>query len=222
MDEGPEMSQQTYRVVAEALNVRAEPRILGTIVGTLTRDQLVSLISVSGDGYWYKIRDSRGLTGWSSHKFLTPVLEEAAIVEGDFPWLPIALAEQGVKEYPGDGDNPRIIEYLQSTTLEAPMQHNDETAWCSAFVNWCMERAGYEGTDSAWAKSWLNWGKAIQKPQRGCVVVFTRQGGGHVGFYMGETQTAINVLGGNQSDEVNQSSRPKANLLGFRLPGNLS
>ena len=168
------MASQTYRVVAEALNVRAEPRIQGTIVGTLRRGERVKLVTVSGDGYWYKILGSRGLTGWSSHKFLAPVIASGAVAAGDFPWLPIALAEQGVKEYPGDGDNPRIVEYLQSTTLEAPMRTNDETAWCSAFVNWCVERAGYEGTDSAWAKSWLNWGKAIPKPRRGCVVILTR------------------------------------------------
>jgi uncharacterized protein (TIGR02594 family) len=215
------VATQICRVVAEALNVRGEPRIQGTIVGTLRRGERVKLVSVSGDGYWYKILGSRGLTGWSSHKFLAPVIASGAVVEGDFPWLPIALAEQGVKEYPGDGDNPRIVEYLQSTILEAPMRNNDETAWCSAFVNWCVERAGYEGTDSAWAKSWLNWGKAIQKPRRGCVVILTREGGGHVGFYMGGTKTTITVLGGNQSDEVNQSNRPKADLLGFRLPANL-
>jgi uncharacterized protein (TIGR02594 family) len=207
-------------VVAEALNVRAEPRIQGEIVGTLKRGEVVKLISVSGDGYWYKVLSNHGLTGWSSHKFLAPVVGK--VIKGDFPWLEIALAEQGVKEYPGDGDNPRIVEYLRSTTLEAPMRNNDETAWCSAFVNWCIERAGYEGTDSAWAKSWLNWGKKIDKPRRGCVVIFTRVGGGHVGFYMGATKTTITVLGGNQSDEVNQSSQSRANLLGYRLPGNLT
>jgi uncharacterized protein YgiM (DUF1202 family) len=140
------------------LNVRAEPRIQGTIVGTLRRGERVKLVGVSGDGYWYKILGSRGLTGWSSHKFLAPVIASGAVVADDFPWLPIALAEQGVKEYPGDGDNPRIVEYLQSTALEAPMRTNDET---------------------------------------------------------------IAVLGGNQSDEVNQANRPKADLLGYRLPANL-
>lgn len=216
------MPEQTYRVIAEALNVRAEPRIRGKILGTLERDEKVTLISVSGDGYWFKIKSSAELSGWSSHKFLAQMIGQQMGHQNDFPWLPIALAEQGVKEYPGDGDNPRIIEYLHSTTLEAPMGSNDETPWCSAFVNWCVERAGYEGTDSAWAKSWLYWGKATEKPRRGCVVVFTREGGGHVGFYMGETKTAIKVLAGNQNDEVNQSSRPKAAWLGFRLPGNLS
>jgi hypothetical protein len=52
-------------------------------------------------------------------------------------------------------------------------------------------------------------------------VILTRAGGGHVGFYMGGTKTTIAVLGGNQSDEVNQANRPKADLLGYRLPANL-
>src|SRR4030095_2451187 len=79
------------------------------------------------------------------------------------------------------------------------------SAWCSAFANWCVEKAGYEGTDSAWAKSWLTWGKKLATPRRGCIAVFTRGDGGHVGFYISKTSSVIKVLGGNQSDEVNIS-----------------
>jgi uncharacterized protein (TIGR02594 family) len=134
--------------------------------------------------------------------------------------MPIALAEKGVKEFPGDGDNPRIVQYLQSTTLEAPYNSNDETAWCSAFVNWCVERSGYEGTDSAWARSWLEWGKKTAQPKRGCIVVFERGlKYGHVGFYVRKTQSNIYVLGGNQDDAVNEKGYPTSKLLGYRIPG---
>jgi cell wall-associated NlpC family hydrolase len=36
----------------------------------------------------------------------------------------------------------------------------------------------------------------------GDVLVFKRQGGGHVGLYVGEDKDAYHVLGGNQSDSV--------------------
>ena len=80
------------------------------------------------------------------------------------PWLEIAEREQGVAEVPGAGDNPRVVDYLMSTTLGSLENQNDETPWCSAFVNWCMEQAGIKGTNSAWARSWLDWGK---EPEEG-------------------------------------------------------
>lgn len=207
----------SYRVTASALNVRASPSINGSVLFHLARDQVVEYISTSGDGYWLKIR-TPDCEGWCSHKYLTPV--SASSADEEFAWMPIALAEVGVREFPGDRDNPRVVEYLQSTSLKAPMNNNDETHWCSAFVNWCVERAGFEGTDSAWARSWLNWGKPLATPRRGCIVVFTRgAASGHVAFHVSSTATTVKVLGGNQSDAVNIARFPKSRVLGYRQPG---
>ncbi|HIC8842730.1 TIGR02594 family protein [Aeromonas sp. 602200] len=210
---------EKYRVVVESLNLRDEPSIHGNIIGILKKNDTVEFISMSGDDYWLRISSPTGEKGWASHKYLQLTTE---VVDSDFPWLKIALGEVGVKEFPGNADNPRIVEYLHSTNLPAPDRNNDETYWCSAFVNWCVERAGYEGTDSAWARTWLNWGKEINTPRKGCIVVFKRDNGGHVGFYMGETETKIKVLGGNQSNEVNISDYPKSNFLGYRISGNVA
>mgnify|MGYP001566517174 CR=1 FL=1 len=207
-----------YRVTAQALNVRSEPSIHGKIVATLARDQVVKVLGQSGDDYWFKVETPRKKVGWASHKYLERIVRPGAAEE--FPWMPIARAEVGVKEFTGSTDNPRIVEYLRSTTLVGPGRDNDETPWCSAFVNWCIERAGYEGTDSAWAKSWLKWGKKITTPRRGCIAVFKRDGNkGHVAFYVGETATHVRVLGGNQNDAVNESEYEQERLLGYRVPG---
>ena len=208
-----------YRVTASSLNVRSEPKLTGKPVGALSRDQIVEGVSISGDGYWYQIRADDGLTGWSSHKFLVVYQEDTE--EEEFPWMSIARAEIGTKEYAGAADNPRILEFLNSTNLRPSDRSHDETAWCSAFVNWCVEKAGYEGTDSAWARSWLTWGKSLSSPRRGCITVFTRNSGGHVGFYIGKTSSGIKVLGGNQSDQVNISIYKKSQLLGYRIPSSL-
>ena len=208
---------EKYRVTATALNVRQSPSITAEVIGHLRQSEIVELLGKSGDGYWYKVKNDR-CEGWASHKFLEHIVDDENSNE-EFPWMPIALAEVGIKEFTGSGDNPRIVEYLKSTNLPAPMNSEDETPWCSAFANWCVERAGYEGTDSAWARGWLTWGKAIKKPRRGCIVVFTRgTSSGHVAFYVGETATQIKVLGGNQSDAVNISNYPKSRLLGYRIP----
>ncbi len=141
------------------------------------------------------------------------------ISESSLPeWYLLARDEMdmGVEEIKGPGHNPRIIEYHQTTTLAAS---DDETAWCSSFVNWCVENSGYVGTKSAAARSWLTWGVPLRNPNEGCVVVFKRGNKpwqGHVGFYVDESGSHILVLGGNQGNEVNISSYPKALLLGHR------
>lgn len=135
-------------------------------------------------------------------------------------WLPIAVAEIGVKERPGTDHNSRILDYHATTTLAAA---SDEVAWCSAFANWVMGQAGLEGTRSAAARSWMAWGRELAAPRQGCVVVFWRgrldSAQGHVGFYMGEdSKGRILCLGGNQSNEVNVSPQPKDRVLGYRWP----
>jgi uncharacterized protein (TIGR02594 family) len=208
---------ERFVVVAISLNVRDQPSLKGVVIGAANRGDVVDLVRKATDDYWYKVQTPGGLLGWVAHKYLRAVAPPS---DSAYPWLDIALAERGVKEFTGSADNPRIVEYLSSTTL-GPERNQDETYWCSAFVNWCIEKAGYEGTDSAWAKNWLQWGRKLSQPTRGCVVVFSRDTGGHVGFYMGESGDSIEVLGGNQNDEVRTSLYPKSRLLGFRLPASL-
>jgi uncharacterized protein (TIGR02594 family) len=216
------MPTARYRVIAQGLNVRSAPSLNGKIIGTLRRDDVVQALSQSGDDYWYKVKTAAGKEGWASHKYLERVFAPKATAAEEFPWMPIALSEKGVREFPGNGDNPRVLENLHSTTLGGPSWDEDETPWCSAFVNWCIERAGFEGTDSAWARSWLNWGKRLNAPRRGCITVFQRDtNAGHVAFFLEEVGGKVRVLGGNQSDQVNESAYSNSDVLGFRLPGQL-
>ncbi len=204
-------------VTANSLNVRATPALNGAIVGTLKLNQVVAWNGSSGDNYWHKIDAGPALAGWASHKYLQPYV--AIPTTSPFPWYEIAEREIGVKEVVGSGDNPRIVEYLRSTTLDAPSASNDETPWCSAFTNWCVESSGYAGTDSAWARSWLHWGQKTTSPRVGSIVVFTRgANSGHVAFFVSRTATQIKVLGGNQSDSVCIQNYPASRLLGFRDP----
>lgn len=203
-------------VTADALNVRDAPSIRGGVVRILEWGATVELLGTSGDEYWKKIGFD-GISGWASHKYLRPA--SGATASSRFPWYSIAQGEIGVKEVAGSGDNPRILEYLRSTNLAAPMASHDETPWCSAFANWCVEKSGFAGTDSAWARSWLNWGKSTESPEAGCIVVFSREeSSGHVGFYVSENPTSIHILGGNMSNQVGEDDYPRSRLLGFRVP----
>jgi uncharacterized protein (TIGR02594 family) len=120
-------------------------------------------------------------------------------------------------------DNPRILAYLNSTTIKGtPFALHDETPWCAAFVNYCIEHAGMRGTKLANARSWLAWGVPLQLPRLGCIAIFKddKRGpkSGHVGFYVTDTELQIHVYGGNQGNRVGMQPRLKVDLLGYRWP----
>lgn len=217
------MTVRWVRCTAQALNVRDTPSLAGERVGELQINETVQAANLSPDGRWRRIVTRAGLVGWCSTKYLTapgPVTINELPIEP--PWMPIARAEIGEHEIPGAGSNPRVLEYLQSTNLGEPYNQTDETHWCAAFVNWCIEQARYAAMDSARALDWLHWGAPVNKPRPGTVAVFERPGGGHVGFYDGEDAANIIVLGGNQGDRVCRSPYPKSRLRGYRLPAGLA
>lgn len=214
---------QNLIVTVEGLNLRDNPSLDGDVIDVLDKGEVVEWLGSSNDGYWRNIKVA-GKTGWASHKYLrfeTTELppEIASEPKSSFPWFDLAIHEIGAKEVPGDGDDPRVVEYLRSTSLSNAESSNDETPWCSAFVNWCVEKSGNAGTDSAWARSWLKWGKESDTPVTGCIVVFTRgASSGHVAFFVSKTATHIKVLGGNQGDKVCIADYPADRLLGYRVP----
>lgn len=133
-------------------------------------------------------------------------------------WFRFAEQFIGITEVPGPASNPRIVEWL--VKLKAPFR-DDATPWCGAFVGYCLQNYGVNIPASwAWAKSWATWG--VERSRTNCgpgtVLVFTREGGGHVGFYVGEDATHFHVLGGNQSDAVNVRRFPKARCIAARWP----
>ena len=79
--------------------------------------------------------------------------------------------------------------------------------WCGTFCAQVFKEAGLEHKipkEFFRAKEWENAGTKLDKPAYGCVVTFTRDGGGHVGIVVGKTKTGmLKVLGGNQSNAVN-------------------
>jgi uncharacterized protein (TIGR02594 family) len=168
--------------------------------------------------YWAVLdpEDDRHGVFLNKFNFYYSKKEGSVMTEIDNPWLPVAMKELNTSEVSGDKDNPRIVEYHSATTLKAT---DDETPWCSSFVSWCLEQSGYKSTKNAWARSYLSFGKKIDKPVNGCIVVFSRgSSSGHVAFFVGETSSTIKVLGGNQGNKVSIAEYPKSRLLGYRMP----
>ena len=131
-------------------------------------------------------------------------------------------------ERPGGEHNPEILKYIASTTIGSdPKFLKDETAWCSAFVNWCVSQTGVRGTNSAKARDWHDnggWGRPIDEPVKGCIAVLWRERPdhpdrlGHVGFYERAEGDKIFLLGGNQGGAISVAPYPRVRLLSFRMP----
>lgn len=139
------------------------------------------------------------------------------------PWITTARSLIGTRETVGPAHNSFIAKGW--ARLGATWFNDDETPWCGFFVAHCIDAAGlaYPGKGAfARAKAWLDWGK-VSQPVLGAVIVFSRKGGGHVGFLVGESATHYYVLGGNQDNMVsitpfNKVTRPPE---GFRWPASL-
>lgn len=137
----------------------------------------------------------------------------------DARWLTEAWREFGQAEQRGDRHNARIVAFFRD--VGHPEIVRDEVAWCAAFCGACLERTGIASTRSLLARSYLKWGVALARPRVGCIAVLSRgsdPGKGHVGFWLGETDNAVILLGGNQGNAVSVAHYPKSRLLGLRWP----
>ena len=131
--------------------------------------------------------------------------------------LEIAFSFYGLKEWTGEGEsNPEVEEFF----AELGYDYSDDTAWCSAFVNYIAKKAGVEYTGKLNARSWMKAGSETDSPQPGDIVVFWRESKdswkGHVAIYINEMDDRVYALGGNQANMVNISSYPSYRVLGFR------
>lgn len=132
----------------------------------------------------------------------------------------IAAGLVGLREAAGPQDNPAIME-MYSVVGHDWVEH-DETAWCAAFVGYCLEKAGVRSTRKLNAKSYLDWGISVPAAdvQQGDIAVIPRGGKnswqGHVFFVDRIDGATVYGLGGNQSDAVNIKPFRLADVLDFR------
>lgn len=136
------------------------------------------------------------------------------------PWIREAEHWLGQHEVVGAQDNVFIVECLRRVGL--PGQH-DETAWCAAFANRVLIDGGMQGTNSAAARSFLQYGTPLNEPRLWCIQVFDRHdpanpGAAHVNFNVGRLGSVVIGIGGNQGNSVSIEPRPTGKLIGLRWP----
>lgn len=128
-----------------------------------------------------------------------------------------ALLLFGVKEKVGAENNPTIMAWAKETNI---LYDADSVPWCGLFAAVVAQRSGWAFPVSPlWARNWAKFGAASSDAALGDVLVFVRPGGGgHVGFYVGEDDTAFHVLGGNQGDAVSIVRIERSRCIAVRRP----
>ena len=122
-----------------------------------------------------------------------------------------AVSLIGTREIIGKNHNPIILSWAIELGLKA--YTNDEIPWCGLFIAYCAHKAGVQVVDGPlWALNWAKYGTKESTPMLGDVLTFKRDGGGHVGLYVGEDRTHYHVLGGNQNNQVNVMRIAKTRL----------
>jgi hypothetical protein len=117
------------------------------------------------------------------------------LLEADAPKIiKEAVALFGTREIVGLKHNQTILAWADAIGI-GQLVNDDEQAWCGLFCGYVATRA-----------------------QKGDILIFKRDGGGHVGLYVGEDAQYYYVLGGNQGNEVSITKIAKPRLYAVRRP----
>jgi uncharacterized protein (TIGR02594 family) len=118
----------------------------------------------------------------------------------------LAEAKQG--KWKETGTNPLIIACYKAVGFN---YSNDSTPWCAGFAGNVLKRAGAPALKTLSSLAYSNYGVdvPISNPAQfrlNDIVIFTRQGGGHIGFFRGYNPStgALLIAGGNQADNLNE------------------
>lgn len=137
------------------------------------------------------------------------------------PWLARARADMAanVKRIPGPEGHPRIIEYYEAVGLGH--DGDDKDSFCGAGMGCWLKESGLPIPQNAYgAKQFETYGKGLDEPEPGAVMVFFRTPGRerdwqrHVTMFLQDLGSHYECLGANQGGGAVTISRfPKADLV---------
>ncbi|SEF33085.1 LysM peptidoglycan-binding domain-containing protein [Variovorax sp. NFACC27] len=138
------------------------------------------------------------------------------------PWMAIAIAEAKLRYGKGEDVLEKEIDY--HVEIGDGSKFLSRRAWCAAFANWCLLKAGYPVDNVGFRDRRATLGRAhgfyemdeeknirnplfveLGQPIYGAIAIATRKNGHgyHVGFAYGkEGKGNLILLGGNQEDRI--------------------
>jgi len=85
----------------------------------------------------------------------------------------VAQSQIGLGEVGGNNKGMYVRQYLNG---------RENLPWCAGFVSYCAKKSGYNLPYALRARDYLKLGKKVRTPKPGDLIVFSRQGGGHIGI----------------------------------------
>ena len=126
-----------------------------------------------------------------------------------------SLSEARNGKWKENGRNPCIVGCYKSVGFNLS---SDSTPWCAAYAGSVLKSSGVQSLKTLSSLAYRGFGTVVPlsdktKWRLNDIVVFSRQGGGHIGFFRGYNPANGSVLiaGGNQSDNLTET--------GFRATG---
>ena len=190
-----------------------DPGPLDGVMGPKTRHAIIQFKTDQG-------LQSRAYIGPVTKSLLRGNAKPADI--SDVPrWLKLAGTYRGLKEIRGPKDHPKILRWWD--LIGQGGINDDETPWCAAYVGGVLEECGIASTRKGNARSYLQWGRRLEAPEVGCIVIFWRGNKhgwkGHVGFVVGQAKNGnLIVRGGNQNNMVSDAEYSRERVLGYVWP----
>ena len=157
---------------------------------------------------------------------LVQIAGPAGVLVGAVPDAGPARAVQGVRstydlarEAIEEGIGLEALKWVGATSRQVGVPY--PSLWCADFINFVLRQTGHTTSHSRAARSFLDYGKRIDSPRVGAIVVLARGGpnNGHVGIVRGTDGAGnIIVISGNHGNKVWEASYPKSRVLGYVIP----
>lgn len=124
--------------------------------------------------------------------------------------LDSCLTESNSGLWKETGSNTRIQACYKSVGFN--ISNDKTTPWCAAFAGSILKRIGAPALKTLSSLAYSGYGTSVGLDPRNWrlndIIIFTRNGGGHIGFFRGYNPAngSISVLGGNQGDNLKLSN----------------
>lgn len=120
----------------------------------------------------------------------------------------LCLSEAKQNLWKETGSTARILAAYKAVGFNLA---SDSTPWCAAFAGSVLKNVGVRSLKTLSSLAYKNFGTSVPvtdktKWRLNDIVIFSRNGGGHIGFFRGYNKANGSVLiaGGNQSDNLTE------------------